>query len=372
MKQAFTLRYPPKIIFGTGSISELPSNIPANSRVLLVYGRSLRDSGSLNELRKLLDKNLVAEFCGIPPEPPISAIDELTVIGRRECVNTVIAVGGGSVIDAAKATAMLIPKEGNCADYFHGIRKVDSKGLFFAALPTTSGTGAEVTVNSVLTEPKTKIKKSIRSPFMVPDLAIVDPLLTVSAPPELTAASGLDAFTQAVESFTSADANTATKALAIQAVSVICNAIEKSYRDGNDMEARTEMAKGSLLSAMAFSQSGLGAVHGIAHPAGALLGIPHGVICAILLVPVLEWNMPSCSKEYDELALACGFKGSAEFLDGIMRLCSKLQIPRGLSGYGLKREHFSFIVANSRSRSMECNPRPMSDADIERLLEKLL
>jgi len=126
------------------------------------------------------------------------------------------------------------------------------------------------------------------------------------------------------------------------------------------------------LSAMAFSQSGLGAVHGLAHPAGALLGIPHGVICAILLSPVLEWNLPECRTDYDELAKACGLGNADEFILGVRNLCSKLKIPSDLSAYGLKPEHFPFIIKNCRSRSMECNPRQMSDSDIEKLLNSLV
>ncbi len=371
MKNDFTLLYPPKIIFGQNSLKELPGNLPLGSRVLLVTGKSLLQSGRIEEVKKILSSFEVIHFFGIPAEAPLSSVDELTALGRKEKVTAVVAIGGGSVIDAAKAAAILIPREGTCGEYFYGTRKILDKGLFFAALPTTAGTGTEITVNSVLTDPGVKIKKSIRSPFMVPDLAIVDPVLTLGASPELTAASGLDAFTQAVESFTSADANPASKALASKAAGIIFHSLMEAYENGNDMDARTEMAKGSLLSGMAFSQSGLGAVHGLAHPAGALLGIPHGVICAILLSPVLEWNLPKCRTDYDELAKACGLNGADEFILEIRSLCSKLQIPSDLSGYGLKSEHFPFIIKNCRSRSMECNPRQMTDTDIEKLLESL-
>jgi alcohol dehydrogenase class IV len=371
MKNNFTLVYPPKIIFGQNSLKELPDNLPVKSRILLVTGKSLRQSGRIEEVENLLSSFPVIHFCGIPPEPPLSSVDELAALGRKGKVTAVVAIGGGSVIDAAKAAAILIPREGACGEYFHGNRKILDKGLFFAALPTTAGTGAEITVNSVLTDTATKIKKSLKSPFMVPDLAIVDPVLTLGASPELTAASGLDAFTQAVESFTSADANIATKALACKAAGIIFRNLTRAYENSNDMDARTEMAKGSLLSAMAFSQSGLGAVHGLAHPAGALLGIPHGVICAILLSPVLEWNLPECRTDYDELAKACGLRNANEFIAETRELSSKLKIPPDLSGYGLKSGHFPFIMKNCRSRSMECNPRQMTDADISKLLESL-
>ena len=371
MKNNFTLLYPPKIIFGRDSLKELPDNLPVKSRILLVTGKSLRQSGRLEEVKKLLSSFAVIHFCGIPPEPPLSAVDELTTLGRKEKATAVVAIGGGSVIDAAKAAAMLIPREGTCGEYFYGTRKILDKGLFFAAVPTTAGTGAEITVNSVLTDSVTKIKKSVKSPFMVPDLAIVDPVLTLGASPGLTAASGLDAFTQAVESFTSADANSASKALACKAAGIIFHSLPNAYENGNDMNARTEMAKGSLLSAMAFSQSGLGAVHGLAHPAGSLLRIPHGVICAILLSPILEWNLPECRTDYDELAKACGLGNADKFIAGVRKLCSKLKIPSDLSAYGLKSEHFPFIIKNCRSRSMECNPRQMTDTDIEKLLNSL-
>ena len=372
MKESFSLEYPPKIIFGQNSLKELPDNLPAGSRILLVTGKSLRESGRLEEVKKLLSAFTVIHFCGIPPEPPLSSVDELTALGRKEKATALVAIGGGSVIDAAKAAAMLIPREGTCGEYFYGTRKILDKGLFFAAVPTTAGTGAEITVNSVLTDSATKIKKSVKSPFMVPDLAIVDPVLTLGASSGLTAASGLDAFTQAVESFTSADANSASKALACKAAGIIFHSLPDAYENGNNMNARTEMAKGSLLSAMAFSQSGLGAVHGLAHPAGALLGIPHGVICAILLSPVLEWNLPECRADYDELAKACGLGNADEFIIGVRNLCSKLKIPQDLSAYGLKPEHFPFIIKNCRSRSMECNPRQMTDADICKLLDSLV
>jgi len=372
MREAFTLLYPEKIIFGKDALKQLRQNLPENARILLVAGKNARQSGKAEEIKKMLSDLAVIDFTGIPPEPPLPSVDDLAGLGRKEKVTAVIAVGGGSVIDAAKAAAMMIPKEGSCSEYFYSRRKINAKGLFFAALPTTAGTGAEITANSVLTDPESKIKKSIRSPFMVPDLALVDPLLTLNAPPGLTAASGLDALTQAVESFTSADANAASRALAESAAGIIFRSLPKAYANGNDIDARTEMAKGSLLSAMAFSQSGLGAVHGLAHPTGALLGIPHGVVCAILLVPVLEWNMSVSGDDYGTLSSKCGLEGAAEFIRGVGALCSALNIPANLSSHGLKEEHFPFIVKNCRSRSMECNPRAMTDTDIRELLRRML
>ena len=379
---SFNLLYPEKIIFGENSAEQLPEILPPESRVLLVAGKSCEVSGVLRRIRELLESFSVVEAVGLVlPEPPLDCVDTIIELGRREKVNAVVAVGGGSVIDAAKVAAALIPRDGVTADYFYGRRSIDGRGLFFAALPTTAGTGAEVTKNAVLTDSEAKIKKSIRSPYMVPDAAVVDPLLTLSMPPSVTAASGLDAFTQALESFTSSDANSVTRPLAKRAVSQIFANLAAVYRDGGDIEKRTEVAEGSLISAMAFSQSGLGAAHGLAHPIGSLLKVPHGVACSILLKPVMEWNASVAASDYAELAESCALGSrsadtddilTGKFISAIGKLCREMSIPGTFAEFGLSRDHFPFIVKNCRSRSMECNPRPMSDEDVFAFLEKLI
>jgi alcohol dehydrogenase class IV len=375
----FNLLYPENIIFGENCINELPVLIPENSRVLLVSGKSAAASGLLEKIKTVLDGFSIIDASGIvTPEPPLECVDEIIGIGRRERVDAVVAVGGGSIIDSGKVAAALIPLDGDTADYFYGRRQIERRGLFFAALPTTAGTGAEITKNSVLTDSEAKIKKSIRSPYMVPDVAIIDPLLTLSMPPEITAASGLDAFTQALESFTSSDANSVTRSLAKSAVSKIFANLAGVYRDGSDLAGRAEVAEGSLLSAMAFSQSGLGAVHGLAHPVGSLLKVPHGVACSILLKPVMEWNASVCSGDYAKLAKACGIQGDGdaalteELISAIGSLCREMLIPESFVAFGLNEDHFKFFVKNCRSRSMECNPRPMSDDDVVALLKSMV
>ena len=315
----------------------------------------------------------IVDACGMTlPEPPLNNVDELIELGRKEAVNAVIAMGGGSTIDAAKATAAIIPKKGHTADYFFGEKEITCKGLFFAALPTTAGTGAEITNNAVLTDKKGKVKKSIRHASMVADVAIIDPQLTLSMPPSITAASGLDALTQAIESFTSASANAVSKALAKSAVVKIMNSLLPAYQNGNNTAYREIMAEGSLLSAMAFSQSGLGAIHGLAHPIGSLLGLAHGLTCSILLAPVMEWNAPVCKEMYQELAEVCGFVNQNEFMAKICELRKNMQVPSGFSELGLHESHFPFIVANCRSKSMRCNPREMSDAEVVEFLNALV
>jgi alcohol dehydrogenase class IV len=372
MQDTYMLNYPGRIIFGTNMLAALPELLPSKTKkVLLATGNHAAKNGLLDELKSHLKDFEIVPVSGITPEPPLEEVDKLLELGRREEVDAVVAVGGGSVIDSAKAAACLIPKPGSTADYFYGRKEITEKGLFFAALPTTAGPGAEITKNSVLTDQEARIKKSIRHPTMVPDIAIIDPLLTVSASPALTAASGLDAYTQAVESYISLNANETTKALAIKAVKLIYDNLPAACETPNEIEPRKGMAEGSMISAMAFSQSGLGAVHGLAHPTGSLLKIPHGVTCAVLLPYILKWNQPACQKEYAELAAVCGANSADEFIANTASLCSRLGIPEGFKRNGLEEKHFEFILNNCRSNSMTTNPRQMEDSDIISLLNKL-
>jgi alcohol dehydrogenase class IV len=370
MRHDFSLSYPNPVIFGNGALSKLPSVLPPKSKVLLVTGRHAQKSGLQKTALDALAPFNVVTVEGVSPEPPLSEVDKLIRECRREHVTAVVAAGGGSVIDAAKAAAALAPSEAQSVkEVFDGLKEITGRGLFFIAAPTTAGTGAEITMNSVLTDPETKIKKSIRHPAMIPDAAVIDPLLTVSCPPGLTAASGLDALTQAVESLITPGANPASAALAERAIKLILESLPKAFREPGNIDARTGMAEGSLLSAMSFSQCGLGAVHALAHPVGSLLGVPHGLACAILLVPVLRFNRPACEKEMAGLSK---LTGGADFVSVVETLRAELGVPDSFSSYKLDKSQFPFIIKNCRSGSMKCNPRQMSDAEAGELLSGLL
>ena len=244
--------------------------------------------------------------------------------------------------------------------------------MFFAALPTTAGTGTEATPNSVLTDPETEIKKSIRHDTMFPDLAVIDPELTYSCPRNLTAHSGLDALTQAIESYISLNANTASKALAGKATQLIFNALPVVYANLENENSRSDMAEGSMITALAFAQSGLGAVHGLGHPLGSKLHVPHGLCCAILLPKILRLNQDFCSEALDELAINCGCAGSDFFIEQIENLCKSLGIPDNFREFGISSDIFPFILKNCRSGSMRSNPRHLEDTEILNILESLL
>ena len=370
--KTFSYSFPRKTVFGSGASLTLADELPAGAKILLILGKSASQTDVVRKIQESLKDRIAAVVTGVPAEPPLEAVDSIIETGRKNLVNTVCAIGGGSVMDAAKAAAALIPLEGKTADYFAEKRHICRKGLFFAALPTTAGTGSESTNNAVLTDPETKIKKSLRHPTMQADLAIVDPDLTLSCPPGLTAASGLDAFVQAFEAFTNPKATALTRALSAEAAGKILHSLERAYLHPADLEARTEMAEGSMISGLAFSQTGLGAVHGLAHPIGSLLKVPHGMACAILMKPVMEFNLPACRELYAELAQRCLGKHSAEaFIQAASELAEKVGVPENLRGYSFKREHFDFIIKNCRSASMKNNPREMTDRDVEELLEKL-
>jgi len=370
----YALRYPPVIRFGWGVRRELPALLreaAAAPAVFFVGSAGALGGGRVEELRELCG-GWRGQFFGVPHDPPLACIDELAARVRDSGANVVVAAGGGSTLDAAKAAAVLAPAGLPAADVFHGRRPAPAAGLPIFALPTTAGTGAEITNNAVLTDPAAGDKKSIRSPGMIARAALVDVELTLSQPPNLTAWSGLDAFTQAVESYLSNRASAPTRALAAAAAAKLYAHLPAAVADGADRAARTEVAEGSLLSAMAFSQSALGAVHGLAHPIGALTGLPHGLTCAILLPHVLRLNAPACGPLLDALAAACGLRTGQDLVEAVARLCHDLGVPPDFLAAKLRRERLPDILARCRSNSMGANPRALTDAEITAFLAPLL
>ena len=358
-------KLPKEILFGCGERRKLASKLAAGN-VLVVAGRHSKERVE-SELLPELEGREVRVVADVRPEPPLEDVERVLAAGREIHAANVIGWGGGSAIDTAKSAAALLPLDGSVEDYFYGRRKIPGKGCFFAALPTTSGTGAEITPNAVLIDPATGIKQSLRHGTMFADVAIVDPELTFDCPPDVTAASGFDALTQAIESFLSKKASPASDALALKAALALYPALLRAVRNGAET-ARIAMAEGSMLGAMAFTQSSLGAVHGIGHPLGSLLHVPHGVCCAVLLPELLRWNLPVCREKMAFLAHQLIRDTPEALIAALEELRRAVDLPADFSGYGLKKEHFGFIVANCRSGSMKSNPRDFSDAEVEAIL----
>lgn len=374
MREDFQLRYPQTVRFGWGCRQALPGILEGlrAERVLLVASGSVLAGGLLSELNPSGSDGNVVVFSGVPHDPPLATVDRIVSEARAFSAQALVAVGGGSVIDAAKAAAGVYYGSESVSAYFHGKKSVPSRTLPLLALPTTAGTGAEITKNAVLSDPDTGEKKSLRSPQMVPAAALVDPELTLSMSPALTAASGLDALTQAVESYISVEANVASQALSRQAVSLLLTWLPVAYLEPANREARTRVAEGSLLSALAFSQSGLGAVHGLAHPIGLTLDLPHGLTCAILLPHILRFNLSACRGDLEALAADRGLSTGEDFISTIRQLSESMSIPTNFRAAGLLPGHIPHIVATCRSGSMKANPRPMSDAEVEAFLAALM
>ena len=365
---SYSLVFPGKIIFGNGTRKQLVSALPAGA-VLIICGKHSQRRIT-EELLPLLNDRQTELIADVSPELPLPDVVRCCAAARRINARSVIGWGGGSVMDCAKTVAALAPCEGAEIDYFYGRRNISAKGLFFAALPTTAGTGAEITGNAVLCDPETGIKQSLRGTGMVADLAIVDPELTFDCPPAVTAASGMDALTQALESLFSKRADQVSSLLASQAAIKLFNHLEKACQ--YDPAAREAVAEGSMLAGMAFASSGLGAVHGIGHPLGSICHIPHGVCCALLLPVLLKWNRPVCREKMDAAARLLNLPDGDALIVEISALNRKLGIPATARQYGLKMEHFDFIIKNSRSGSMKCNPSDLSDEDIAEILKELL
>lgn len=369
------LTFPQKIIFGCGAFAALASEAALLGRKpLLVCGtHSLRASGRLDQTMAALRESGMAPvlYEGVEPEPRLAAVQSGMELMRRSGADCVVAIGGGSVMDVGKAIACLAAHAGSAEDYFRG-REVPGPGYPMMAVPTTAGTGAEATKNAVLSDPSAGEKASIRTEHMIPRVALVDPELTFHMPPDVTAHSGMDAFTQAVESYVSARVNPATEGLSFSAARLVGRHLLAAYRDGSDRNAREAVSLGSLLAGMALNNAGLGLVHGLAHPLGAALGISHGLVCAILLPAVIEYNREVRWERYASIAREVGASDD-DLAAFARRLNSEMGIPDRLSRFGLAADSVDEIAARAlKAGSTASNPRPPSKEDIKRILLSLL
>jgi alcohol dehydrogenase class IV len=306
----FSISRLPELVFGEGRLSELPAILGKRgirSVALITGGASFRKTEAYERLRgDLASYGITGQEFSVSREPSPEIVDsitqELTASGakgrgdseRKAAVEGVLAIGGGSVIDAAKAVAAMLTMEGSTADYLESVGEKTPTGtrLPLFAVPTTSGTGTEATKNAVLSRVgEGGFKKSLRHDNLVPDLALIDPLLTLSCPPEVTAASGLDAITQLIEAYTSVRATPFTDALALGALETAGRAFPRVCKDGSDKEARAGMAYAAYISGICLAHAGLGVVHGIASPLGGLFPVPHGVVCGTLVAEATRYTL---------------------------------------------------------------------------------
>ncbi len=373
-----------RIIFGNGKLNSLAEQIEAGAnRLLLVRGRS---SDAIPRVRQMLSARGIrlAEF-EVHGEPTVDVVREGVELALG--CDGIIGLGGGSVLDAGKAIAILATNPGDVFDYLEVIGKgtnLTRAPLPYIAIPTTAGTGAEVTRNAVIESPAHGVKVSLRSPLMLPGLALVDPELTYNLPPVITASTGLDALTQLIEPFVSLKANPMTDALCRQGMCHAARALRQAYENGGDQEARERMSLASLFGGLALANAGLGAVHGFAGPLGGMLPAPHGAICARLLPLVMEANLNALkSREpgqpvlarYTEIAQILTGDPDATASDGVMwvsELVRDLDIP-ALATYGMSRKHFPEALEKTlKASSFKGNPILLTEAELRAILERAL
>jgi len=372
-----------RIMVGPGRAQELPGVLAGlGSRFLVVTGA---DPARHNTLLASLDR--AAAVFPVAAEPTVELVRAAVAVARAQGVDVIAAIGGGSVIDTGKAVAMLLGNGGDPLDYLEVVgsgQAITRPAVPCVAVPTTAGTGAEVTANAVLAVPSHRVKASLRSPLMIPRVALVDPLLTVSCPPPVTAASGLDALTQCLEPFVSVQATPLTDGLAREGLRRAGTGLRGAYAEGEDLAARADMAMCSLLGGMALANAKLGAVHGLAGVIGGTADVPHGLACAALLAPVIEANVraarlsPSGADildRYTEAARLLTGQSDASVEDGlawIRETLALLHVP-GLSAFGLGPQDADEIAAKAlTSSSMKGNPVTLSHADLQAVLIQAL
>ncbi len=303
MVNQFSLIRTPRILFGKGQVEKLPGLVKSPGRNLLVItgGQSHRLYPVLDRLMFSLEhEGYLLHFERIEKEPSPGDIDRIVKRYQTLELNSVVSVGGGSVIDAGKAVSAMLPLEGTVRDYLEGVGTLTHPGekKFFIAIPTTSGTGSEATANAVLSETGVNgYKRSLRHENLVPDIALVDPELTLACPPGITASSGMDAFTQLIESYLSVKSNPVTDALALEGITRARSCLVKAVTNGDDIGARSGMAYASLLSGITLANAGLGLIHGYASSLGGLFNVPHGVICGTMMGVVNRHNIKALLRQ---------------------------------------------------------------------------
>ncbi len=375
-----------RIVFGAGAIAQVGANLKTNRRrALVVTGRNP------HRVEKLL-ANLSAGAIGITMfsvegEPEIGRVETAVALAKKEKCDFVISLGGGSVIDAGKAIAAMLTNEGELLDYLEIIGRgqtLKKRCAPFIAIPTTAGTGAEVTRNAVLASAEHKVKVSLRSPLMLPSVAIVDPELTYELPPALTASTGLDALTQLIEPYVCLRANPMTDGFCAEGIQRAARSLREAVFNGQNKSAREDMAVASLLGGLALANAGLGAVHGFAGPIGGMFPAPHGAVCAALLPHVMIANLRALQQRdvnnfalgrYQKVAALLTGDPQATADDGVewvQALVADMPLVR-LGTYGIREEHIDDVVAKAaNASSMKANPIGLTPDELAQILREAL
>lgn len=379
MINGFDFILPTKIRYGRGMISALGDELllAGSKRIMIITDRGLVNTGLVDKLIEIIKdmKMNVFVFDDIEANPKDYNVKAGAQMAKDNLIDTIIAFGGGSPIDAAKGVAVLAKQGGEIKDY-SGFGKISGNCLPLITIPTTSGTGSEVTFSSVITDTKSMYKFTIKSVHIAARTAIIDPELTISVPPMITASTGIDALTHAIEGYTAKCTEPIAEAMGLYAVEYIVNNIVKAVKNGNDIEARDNMMMGSLLAGLSFSHADVASVHCMAEALGSLYDAPHGMCNSILLPYVMEYNLSTTVSKYARIARVMGIKEEDNYnaaVKGIKRIkeiSKEIGLP-GIRSLNINPEEFSLLAEMSeKNGSNSSNPRKITKKEYLELFQK--
>ncbi|WP_367340713.1 iron-containing alcohol dehydrogenase [Aminivibrio sp.] len=380
----YRMRPPRDVVSGKGSleqIGEIVSSYAPTSVAFLVDG-NVRKNGGADRILELLSVQgaELHVFSDLPVEPETGQVKDLFGKLSGLGVDLVVAMGGGSVLDSAKMVAVLL-RNPAYLDNLLDAQLIRERGVPLIAIPTSAGTGSEATPNSIVVVPEQKLKVGVVHPFFIPDCVVLDPSVTLTLPPNVTAATGLDAFCHAIECFISKKRNPFSDLYALEAIRLISRSLMKAYKDGSDLQAREDLLLAAFYGGMCIASSSTVAVHALSYPLGGRYRIPHGISNAILLPWVMEFNRDTVTDRFTEVASAMGIPPGADdgetskkTVEGIFSLVRSLGIPSDLRELGVRKEDLDEIVAAAMkvTRLLDNNPKPVTPEDARNIYLKLL
>lgn len=371
------------LVTGTGSISKIGEEAQKlkATKVMIITDKVIHQTGLLSKvIAPLEEAGLVTDILDdVVPEPPFENLEQMITQIEGKDYDLLVGVGGGSALDITKVLSIMLTNQENVRD-FVGIEKVQNAGVPTILVPTTSGTGSEVTYNAIFTDLRDQVKKGIVSSYLIPKVAIIDPELTLTVPPSVTAATGMDALVHAVESYTAIRAGELTDGIALHAIKLISRSLRKAVYNGKDLKAREDMAMGSLLAGISLGNAGVGAVHALAYPLGGKFKVPHGVANSLLLPFVMKYNAVADLEKFSEVAKAMGenieglsLREAADCaVQALAKLAQDVGIPTSLKDVGVTAEDISNLAeeASKIDRLLNNNPRWLTVKEIKKIYEE--
>ncbi len=361
----------PKLTLGENAIAEIPAALDSlgADKVMVVTDEGIIKVGIYAKIEKVLKDagKEVVVIDEVKPDPSMQLVDSIADKARKSGVQAVIGLGGGSSIDSAKVAAALVGNNGSIKEYL-GVGLLPKPGLPIIAIPTTAGTGSEVTYLSILSDLENETKKGFGSVYIMPKFAFLDPLLTVGLPPHITAPTGMDALCHCVEAYTSANANDYSDGMAVKAIELISQNIRTAFNNGSDIKGREKMLMGSFLAGVAFANAGVTAVHAFAYPLGGMFHVPHGMANSLMLPVIIKYNASAKKERFGHVAELMSGKKGADWQDCISeveRLCEDVKLPRNLKAVDIPEsaiEPMSVSVMD-QTRLLINNPREITQKD---------